>query len=280
MRHNHAARSSLASVSRVCGGSLRAWLCFVTVLAASACAAPRATVRLVDRAGTPLSFVNRGDHLVVRSRAGTTYEIEITNPTAKDLGAMVSVDGMDVQTGEFALEFDPTWRGGLEVARHTFVRIPGFHVGEDQASSFCFVEPGASYASTEGHPRRVGWIDIAIFAVRPRAQPVLSATPKATRSVHRGANAPAGELRPVVWGGASAYELMSPPLEILHLAYVDEHGASLGTCGPPVVVEDREENETPAQSSSPPPAPPAPKPLPKKPRKRKSPQCDDPECFK
>jgi len=90
---------------------------------------------------------------------GGEYSIRIRNRTHSDLLAVVSVDGVNVITGETAA----VDQGGYILGRRQRFDIKGWRKSLDQVASFYFSSLDASYAARTGRPDNAGVIGIALF---------------------------------------------------------------------------------------------------------------------
>lgn len=99
------------------------------------------------------------DRFYVQGNAGERYTIRVTNPTARRVEAVVSVDGLDVVDGDAG---DLRKRGYI-VPPYGEVRIEGFRTSLDDVATFRFSSVDGSYAGQKGKARNVGVIAVAIF---------------------------------------------------------------------------------------------------------------------
>ena len=108
----------------------------------------------------PVYFDN-GRHYIA-GVPGRAYSIRIKNRTRADLLAVVSVDGVNVVTGETAA----VNQGGYILHRRQRFDISGWRKSLEQVASFYFADLDDSYAVRTGRPDNVGVIGVAWF--RPR----------------------------------------------------------------------------------------------------------------
>ena len=144
-------------------------------LAATACAhpswghpwAPGTLVGVtvsVEGSSTPLYPDPRGTgRYYLEAREGARYEILVENRTRERLGVAVSVDGLNVISGERAsgdgrlYVLDP-WGSTL---------IRGWRVSLRDIHRFTFVDEKGSYAARSGKANgRMGWIEVSVFRSR------------------------------------------------------------------------------------------------------------------
>ena len=143
--------------------------------AASACSSPVARVDVYDRTeGRALeTYPHRGRQFVV-GRPGNEYALRIRNCSDRRVLAVVSVDGVNVVTGETA---SPD-QSGYVIEPHGYVTIQGWRKDLERTAAFYFSDPGAAYATRTGRPDDLGVIGVALFRERePRwaYSPELSA---------------------------------------------------------------------------------------------------------
>jgi hypothetical protein len=130
-----------------------------------------AQVTVVDReTGTVLTpHYYRGEYWVA-GQPGTRYGIEIHNRQSGRLLAVISVDGLNVLSGQTAAwsqtgyVFDP-WQA---------YSITGWRKNDSEVAAFTFTESPHSYAERTGRPANVGVIGVALFREQP-PPPVVAA---------------------------------------------------------------------------------------------------------
>jgi hypothetical protein len=116
-------------------------------------------VQIVSEDGdTTPTYAFKGRYYV-QGNTGERYTIRVTNPTARRVEAVVSVDGLDVVDGENG---DLRKRGYI-VPAYGEVRIEGFRTSLDDVATFRFSSVDGSYAGQKGKARNVGVIAVAIF---------------------------------------------------------------------------------------------------------------------
>jgi hypothetical protein len=132
-----------------------------TILPATASTAcTTARIDIYDRnAGQALqSYRHHGRRYVVGT-PGNEYAIRVRNCTAVRVLAVVSVDGVNVVTGETA----STDQAGYVVEPGGYVNIQGWRKDLDRTAAFYFSDPSDSYASRTGRPDDLGVIGVALF---------------------------------------------------------------------------------------------------------------------
>jgi len=127
------------------------------------CAAPLASVDVFDRTeGQALeTYRHRGRKYVV-GQPGNEYAIRIRNTTGGRVLAVVSVDGVNVVTGETA---SPD-QAGYVIEPGGYVNIQGWRKDLDRTAAFYFSDPDDAYATRTGRPDDLGVIGVALFRER------------------------------------------------------------------------------------------------------------------
>jgi hypothetical protein len=153
------ATSLLARLGALVAAALTA---AVTPFAAS-CAASIARVDIYDRTDQQTLDVHRhrGRQYVV-GQPGNEYAIRIRNTTGGRVLAVVSVDGVNVVTGETAAPD----QSGYVIEPGGYVNIQGWRKDLERTAAFYFSDPGDAYASRTGRPDDLGVIGVALFRER------------------------------------------------------------------------------------------------------------------
>lgn len=135
-------------------------LLFMTIGAPALAAGRLAQVEIVDSATqrTLPIYYSQGRYYVAGA-PGREYSIRLRNRTGSDLLAVVSVDGVNVVTGETA-GID---QGGYILGRRQRFDVMGWRKSLDQVAAFYFSSVEASYAAQTGRPENVGVIGVALF---------------------------------------------------------------------------------------------------------------------
>jgi hypothetical protein len=155
-----------------------------------------AHVSIIDRdTGTPLTpHLYRGEYWIA-GRPGARYGIQVGNPTAGRLLAVISVDGINVLSGDTAgwnqegYVFDPL----------DSYQITGWRKSDSEVAAFTFTASPGSYAERTGRPANVGVIGVALFRERtppPVTMTVPSPPPPPPSSLSRELPAPAASAAP------------------------------------------------------------------------------------
>ena len=143
-----------------------------TLLACAPAFAQRlADVSVYDRSeGRWLRAYRHEGRTYVVGKPGHEYQIRVTNRLREDLLAVVSVDGVNVITGESA---HPA-QSGYVLSPHGSVEMQGWRKSLSQTAAFYFTSLPDSYAARTGRPDDVGVIGIALFR-RKAAAPIADA---------------------------------------------------------------------------------------------------------
>ncbi len=124
--------------------------------------------------------VHEGRHYVV-GNPGNEYEIRMRNRQRSDILTVVSVDGVDVMSGDTA-----GWeQGGYVLGAYQGFSIKGWRKSLDRVAAFYFTTLPDSYAARTGRPGNVGVIGVAVFRRKP--EPVVQYSPP--RPAHGAAEA-------------------------------------------------------------------------------------------
>lgn len=119
-----------------------------------------ADVEIHDRvAGRTLPIYESNGHWFVAGRPGNEYQVTISNRERGDLLAVVSVDGVNVVTGETAASA----QSGYVIERGRPLSIAGWRKSLEKIAAFYFTDLGDSYAARTGRPDNVGVIGVALF---------------------------------------------------------------------------------------------------------------------
>lgn len=141
-------------------------------------------------------YLHQGRHYVA-GKPGNEYEIRLRNRQRSDILAVVSVDGVDVITGDTA-----DWQqSGYVLGPQQGFGIKGWRKNLDRVAAFYFTALPDSYAARTGRPDNVGVIGVALFrrkpepaVLHPPLQPYSAdATAPAPAAAGRGAAGPASE---------------------------------------------------------------------------------------
>ena len=104
----------------------------------------------------------------VVGKPGNEYQVTIRNRLREELLAVVSVDGVNVISGETA---DPG-QTGYVFAAHRSYDIRGWRKSIAETAAFYFTALPDSYAARTGRPDNVGVIGVAVFRRKQEPQPI------------------------------------------------------------------------------------------------------------
>ena len=132
-------------------------------------------------------YMHEGRHYVV-GNPGNEYEIRMRNRQRGDILTVVSVDGVDVMSGDTA-----GWeQGGYVLGAYQGFDIKGWRKSLDRVAAFYFTALPDSYAARTGRPGNVGVIGVAVFRKKPEPVAQYSPPPRLARGVAEAdASAPA-----------------------------------------------------------------------------------------
>lgn len=164
-----------------------------TALAASALIFAAATVsagQLVDVAvisrttGQRIPVYSHQGRLYVPGTPGERYAVYVANRTGQRVMAVVSVDGINVVTGETA----SADQNGYVLAPGQSFEINGWRKNMNEVASFYFTRLPDSYAARTDRPDHVGVIGVAAFREwqrpRPLPQPMTPPLSKRDANAH------------------------------------------------------------------------------------------------
>jgi hypothetical protein len=136
-----------------------------------------AMVQLVDRdSGETLPVYRHQGDFWVAGRPGARYAVSVRNSTPGRVLGVVSVDGVNVVSGETA-----SWeQTGYVLSAWQQYDITGWRKSNAEVASFHFTASPASYAARTGRPAHVGVIGVAVFRekVTPPPPPVMVPVPE------------------------------------------------------------------------------------------------------
>jgi hypothetical protein len=130
-----------------------------------------ADIQIVDRdSGETLQVVHhQGEHWVA-GRPGARYAVAVRNTGAARVLGVVSVDGVNVITGETAaLE-----QSGYVLNPWQRYEITGWRKSDTEVAAFQFTGLPESYAARTGRPLHVGVIGVALFREKVTKPPEIA----------------------------------------------------------------------------------------------------------
>jgi hypothetical protein len=107
----------------------------------------------------------------VIGRPGNEYQLTLRNRQGEDLLAVLSVDGVNVITGQTA----SVQQSGYVLVPQRALEVKGWRKSLARTAAFYFTSLGDSYAARTGRPENVGAIGVALFRRKPpEPAPALS----------------------------------------------------------------------------------------------------------
>lgn len=123
------------------------------------------------------AYLHRGQYWVA-GRQGQPYAVRLRNSSPERVLVVLSVDGLNVITGEVAAP-DQT---GYVLDPWQSADITGWRKSRQEVAQFVFTDPGNSYADRTGRPDNIGVIGIAVFNEAPRHVPLPPRAPPVARA--------------------------------------------------------------------------------------------------
>ena len=140
-----------------------------------------ADLSVINRStGQPLPVYTHHGRYYVAGTPGDKYAVSVRNKTGQRVMAVVSVDGVNVVSGETAAP-DQT---GYVLWSSMQYEINGWRKSADEVAAFVFTTLPDSYAARTGRAGNVGVIGLALFQ-EFQPQPVLQSTPSSTGDAKR-----------------------------------------------------------------------------------------------
>jgi hypothetical protein len=177
-----------------------------------------ADVSVYDRAeGRWLQVYRHEGRAYVVGKPGHEYQIRVSNRLGEDLLAVVSVDGVNVITGQTA---HPS-QSGYVIAPRGVLEMNGWRRSLSQTAAFYFTALPDSYAARTGRAHDVGVIGVALFRKKTEHQPIAPEAAPGSRAMERDSRLGTGHGRhehsPAVH--VTFERATSAPAEILTLYY-------------------------------------------------------------
>ena len=131
---------------------------------------PRVNVEVYDRTeGRVLPMYDFGGRRYVVGKPGNEYSIRVRNNGSERALAVMSVDGVNIISGDTA----STAQSGYVLGPSESADISGWRTGMSRTAAFYFTTLADSYATRTGRPDNVGVIGVAVFQEKRRVQPML-----------------------------------------------------------------------------------------------------------
>jgi hypothetical protein len=149
---------------------------------------------------------------------GNEYQVTLRSRSREEVLAVVSVDGINVITGQSA---DPA-QGGYVLAPSGALEIRGWRKSLAQTAAFYFTSLPDSYAARTGRPDDVGVIGVAVFGKKQEPQPIGRIAPQAkseARAADQGLGTGHGRREDSPARYVSFKRATSAPAELVTLYY-------------------------------------------------------------
>ena len=127
-----------------------------------------ADLQVVDRdTGEPLRVWRARGRLYVAGEPGDRYALRVANRTGGRVMLVLSVDGVNVVTGQTA-SYD---QNGYVLDAYESYDVTGWPKSQAEVAAFAFAPLSQSYAARTGRPGDVGVIGMAVFREKPPEPP-------------------------------------------------------------------------------------------------------------
>jgi len=124
---------------------------------------------VVDRdTGEPLQVWRHAGRLFVAGEPGRRYAVRVTNRTGARVMVVMSVDGVNILTGQTASYS----QNGYVLDPYESYDATGWRKSDTEVAAFSFASLSESYAARTGRPGDVGVIGMAVFQERPLLEPL------------------------------------------------------------------------------------------------------------
>lgn len=179
------------------------------------------SIELYDRQAqrTLPVYWHQGKAWVV-GQPGNEYQITLRNLSGGDVLAVVSVDGVNVITGETA---SPS-QSGYVIDGGQSVDIAGWRKSMQRTAAFYFTSLGDSYAARTGRPDNVGVIGVALY--RRKAEPISIAPQEYRREAVPSSPLSSGSAGSRLDPGAAADNAARAPMAMQEKSLGTGHGRS------------------------------------------------------
>jgi hypothetical protein len=165
-----------------------------------------ADLNVIDReTGATLSvYRHRGEYWVA-GRPGARYAVSVRNATSGRVLSVISVDGVNVVSGETA-----SWeQTGYVLSPWQATDITGWRKSDAEVAAFHFTASQASYAARTGRPDNVGVIGVAVF--REKLPPPVAVPYSQPRIMPESGESAAAQGRSAAAGPAPADKAAPAP---------------------------------------------------------------------
>jgi hypothetical protein len=200
---------------------MKSWKTLLAVAAlaqASHALAGLADLSVYDRtAGRQLAVHWHEGRAYVAGKPGNEYQVTLRSRSREEVLAVVSVDGINVITGQSA---DPA-QSGYVLAPRGALEIRGWRKSLAETAAFYFTPLPDSYAARTGRPDDVGVIGVALFRKR-QDLPAAPVSKSEARAADQGLGTGHGRREDSPAQYVSFERATSAPAEVVTL-YYDSH---------------------------------------------------------
>ena len=141
-----------------------------------------ADVTVFDRSeGRQLQVYWHEGRAYVVGKPGNEYSVRIRNRQRDDVLGVISVDGVNVVTGQTAV----VQQSGYVLAPYRQFDISGWRKNLASTAAFYFTSLPDSYAARTGRPDNVGVIGVAFYRTKEEPAPLAQAAPFASGELSR-----------------------------------------------------------------------------------------------
>jgi hypothetical protein len=156
---------------------------------------------VVDReTGQPLRVWRHNGRAYVAGQPGVRYSLRVTNNTTGRVLVVMSVDGVNVLTGQTAGH----GQRGYVFAPYQSYDVSGWRKSDTEVAAFTFAPLPKSYAARTGRPADVGVIGVAVFKERIVAPAPVAPALESRSSAH-------DDVSEVVVSGSRVASAEAPP---------------------------------------------------------------------
>lgn len=131
-----------------------------------------ADLRIVNRAtGQALPTYTHQGRVYIAGAPGDRYSVEVTNKSGARIMTVISVDGVNIVTGETATQD----QNGYVLSAYQSYQISGWRKSTNEVAAFYFTSLPDSYAARTDRPNHVGVIGVAVYREMQPPRPIRPA---------------------------------------------------------------------------------------------------------
>lgn len=184
-------------------------------------------VQIISDRNGPLPIYQRYGKNYVPGEQGERYSLYLRNNSAQRVLAVISIDGVNVVSGEDA----SLYQQGYVLGPGQTSKVDGWRKSNSEVARFYFSSPQASYAAQTGRTDNIGVIGVAVFgedrpvpvASRPYARSQAPAAQRSGDAAAEAMSAPSlgtghGE-REYSYVNETYFNRSSSPIEVLRIEY-------------------------------------------------------------